>query len=129
MNAFRVIPINAKHPDDMVPSYMGDSVAHWDGDTLVVDVIGFNDKTWLIGTGTFHTDALHVTERYTRVDKDKINYDIVMEDPNVLTKPWPVHTNLMLREGTRVQEYVCAENNLDPGRYEKLLKDGVKISR
>ena len=129
MNAFRMIPLNAKHPDDMVPSYMGDSVGHWEGDTLVVDVAGFNDKTWLVGTGTFHTEALHVTERYTRVDKDQINYEATMEDPNVLTKPWVVHTNLMLREGTRVQEYVCAENNLDPGRYEKLLKDGVPFTR
>jgi len=129
MNVFRVIPINAKHPDDMESSYMGDSVGHWDGDTLVVDTIGFNDKTWLIGTGTFHTEALHVTERYTRVDKDQINYDVIMEDPNVLTKPWNYHSTIMLREGTRLREYPCAENNLDPGRYEELLKKGVKFSR
>jgi hypothetical protein len=129
MNVFRVIPLNAKHPDDIIPSYMGDSVAHWEGDTLVVDVTGFNDKTWLAGTGTFHSDALHITERYTRVDKDQINYDVIMEDPNVLTKPWTLHTTLMLREGTRLQEYTCAENNIDPERYEKLLKDGVNFNR
>jgi len=108
---------------------MGDSTGHWDGDTLVVDTTGFNDKTWLIGTGTFHTEALHVTERYTRVDKDQINYDVTMEDPGVLTKPWVIHSNLMLREGTRLQEYVCAENNLDPGHYEDLLKGGIKFTR
>ena len=129
MNVFRVIPLNAKHPDDMIPAYMGNSVAHWEGDTLVVDVIGFNDKTWLQGTGTFHSDALHVTERYTRVDKDRINYEVTMEDPQVLTKPWKLETSMMLREGTRLQEYVCAENNLDPAHYEKLLKDGVKFTR
>ena len=129
MNVFRVIPLNAKHHADLVPTYLGDSVGHWEGDTLVVDVIGFNDKTWLTGTGTFHSEALHLTERYTRVDKDQINYDVTIEDPNVLTRPWTVHSTIMLREGTRVQEYVCAENNLDPGRYEKLLKDGVKITR
>ena len=95
------------------PTYMGDSVGRWEGDTLVVDVIGFNDKGWLTGTGTFHSDALHVTERYTRVDKDQIDYVITMEDPNVLTKPWTVNTTLMLREGTRLQEYVCAENNVE----------------
>ena len=72
--------MNAKHPDDLLPSYMGDSVWHWEGDTLVVDVIGFNDKTWLAGTGTFHSEALHIIERYTRVDKDQINYDVTMED-------------------------------------------------
>jgi hypothetical protein len=129
MNVFRVIPLNAKHPDDMIPSYMGNSVARWDGDTLVVDVIGFNDKTWLSGAGTFHTDALHITERYTRVDKDQINYEVTMEDPNVLTKPWTLQSTLMLREGTRLQEYVCAENNIDPDRYEKLLKEGVDFRR
>jgi len=129
MNVFRIIPFASKHSDDLVASYMGDSIAHWEGDTLVVDVVSFNDKTWLTGTGTFHSDALHVTERYARIDKDRINYDVTMEDPNVLTNPWTIHTSLMLREGTRVQEYVCAENNLDPGRYEKLLKDGVKYTR
>ena len=129
MNVFRVIPLNAKHPDDIIPSYMGNSVGRWDGDTLVVDVTGFNDKTWLAGTGTFHSDALHVTERFTRVDKDQINYEVTMEDPNVLTKPWTLRSTLMLREGTRLEEYVCAENNIDPDRYEKLLKEGVKFTR
>jgi len=129
MSVFRVIPLNAKHPDDLIPSYMGNSVGRWEGDTLVVDVTGFNDKTWLAGTGTFHSDALHITERYTRVDKDRINYDVIMEDPKVLTKPWAMRSSFMLREGTRLQEYVCAENNLDPGRFEKLLKDGVNITR
>ncbi len=129
MHTFRVIPIDAKHPDDLVPSYMGNSVAHWEGDTLVVDVIGFNDKTWLAGTGTFHSEALHLTERYTRVDKDRIDYEVTMEDPKVLTKPWKLTSSLMLREGTRLEEYICAENNLDPARYEQLLKAGVKITR
>jgi hypothetical protein len=129
MHEHRIIPLNAKHPDDLVPAYMGDSVGHWEGDTLVVDVTGFNDKTWLVGTGTFHSDALRVTERYTRVDKDQINYDITMEDPNVLTKPWIMHTNLMLREGTRLQEYVCAENNLAPAFYERIEKNGVNFRR
>jgi hypothetical protein len=129
MNASRVIHMNEKHPDDLVPSYMGDSVGHWEGDTLVVDITGFNDKTWLVGTGTFHTDKLHVVERYTRIDKDQIKYDVTMEDPGVLTKPWVIHSNLMLREGTRVQEYICVENNLDPGHYEDLIRNGIKFTR
>ena len=129
MNVFRVIPLNEKHPDDLIPGYMGHSVGRWEGDTLVVDTIGFNGKTWLAGTGTFHTDALHTVERFTRIDKDQINYDITMEDPNVFTKPWRLTSTLMLREGTRLQEMVCAENNIDIDRYEKLLKDGVKFTR
>jgi len=129
MHTFRVISLDAPHPDDLLPSYMGNSVAHWEGDTLVVDIVGFNDKTWLAGTGTFHSEALHVVERYTRVSKDRIDYEVTMEDPNVLTKPWRLTSSLMLREGTRVQEYICAENNLDLGRYERLLEQGVDFTR
>jgi len=129
MSTFRVIPFGTEHPDDILPSNMGNSVARWDGDTLVVDVTGFNDKSWLAGTGTFHTDALHVVERYTRINKDRIDYEVTMEDPNVLTKPWVLRSSLMLREGTRLQEYVCAENNLDLDRYEKLIENGVDFTR
>jgi hypothetical protein len=128
-NVFRVIPLNATHPEDLIPAYMGTSVGRWDGDTLVVETIGFNDKTWLAGTGTFHTDALRTVERFTRIDKDQINYEVTMEDPNVFTRPWTLTSTLMLREGTRLQEMVCAENNIDPERYEKLLQDGVKFTR
>jgi hypothetical protein len=126
---FRVIPLNARHPGGIEPSYLGHSAGRWEGDTLVVDVTGFNDRTWLVGAGTFHTEALHVVERYTRVDSERIDYEAVMEDPNVLTKPWIFRTSLMLRRGTRLREYVCAENNLDAERLEKLLRDGVKFSR
>jgi hypothetical protein len=108
---------------------MGDSVGHWEGDTLVVDVTGFNDKTWLGVAGAFHSDELHITERYTRISKDRINYDVTMEDPKVFTKPWVLHNSMMLREGTRLREYVCAENNLDPAQYQELLKNGAKINR
>jgi len=125
----RFIYMNEEHPKDLDPTFMGHSVGHWEGDTLVVDVTGFNDKTWLSGTGTFHSEDLHITERYTRVDKDQINYEVTMEDPKVLTKPWTLHSTIMLREGTRLQEYVCAENNLDPGNFEKLLKGGANIPR
>jgi hypothetical protein len=129
MSTFRVIPLNAEHPDDILPSYMGNSVARWDGDTLVVDITGFNDKTWLAGTGTFHSDELHIVERYTRVSRDRIDYEVTMQDPKVLTKPWALKSSLMLREGTRLQEYICAENNLDLDRYERLLKDDVDFRR
>jgi len=129
-HAFRIIPTDGRpHPEDLEPSYLGDSVARWDGDTLVVDVTGFNDKTWLAGTGTFHSDAMHIVERYTRINQDRIDYEVTMEDPNVLTKPWVLRSSLMLREGTRLQEYVCAENNLDLDRYEKLIENGVDFTR
>ena len=130
MTIFRVIPLNARHRDDVEPTYMGDSVGHWEGDTLVVDVTNFNDKTWLGGgTGNFHSDALHITEKYTRISKDRINYTAIIEDPKVFTKPWVIESSMMLREGTRLGEYVCVENNLDPGRYEEMIKNGVKFTR
>jgi hypothetical protein len=118
----RVIPIGAKHPDDLSPSFMGDSVGRWDGNTFVVDVVGFKPGGWLTG-GLVTSDALHLTERYTRVDRDQLNYEVTIEDPKVLTKPFTQRTTLMLREGARLREYSCAENNMDPAVYEKMLKD------
>jgi len=94
----------------------------------VVDVTGFNDRTSIAGTGTFHTEALHVVERYARVDKDQINWEATVEDRNVLTKPWVLKTTMMLREGTRIEEYIC-ENNVDVDRYEQLLKEGIDFTR
>ena len=123
-HAFRIIPTDGRpHPDDHEPSYLGDSVARWDGDTLVVDVVGFNEKTWLAGTGTIHSGQLHVVERYTRDTPDSIVYDVTIEDPVVFTKPWRQQEILPLRPGERIREYECIENNLDLQRIEKLLQD------
>ena len=120
---FRVIPLNVTaHPDDLEPSFMGNSIGHWEGDTLVVDVTGFNNKGWVLAGAIFHSDALHITERYTRVDRDTINYEATIEDPKVFTKPFTSSTTLMLREGARLREYICPENNEDIERYEKLLE-------
>jgi hypothetical protein len=124
----RIVPLDGR-PHGNIRQWVGDSRGRWEGDTLVVDVVGFNDKTWVAGAGTFHSDALHVVERFTRVDKDQINYEATIEDPNVLIKPWVLRTTMMLREGTRLEEYVCAENNVDVERLEKLLKDGVNFQR
>ena len=124
-HAFRVIPTDGrKHPDDIDPSFMGDSVAHWEGDTLVVDVTGFNDKTWLGVGATLHTEALHVIERYTRVNYDTITYEVTIDDPKAFTKTWsPPPSFLSLRPGERLHEYECIENNEDIVRFEQLLKN------
>lgn len=121
-HVFRLVPIDAKHPDDLDPSYLGDSVGHWEGDTLAIDVTGFKEQ--LIGAD-IHTDAWHVIERYTRVDYNTINYEATIEDPKALTKPYKIYSKLMLRPGTRLQEYVCEENNQDPARMQQLMKDGL----
>jgi hypothetical protein len=128
-HVFRIIPLNAKHRDDVAPSYMGDSIGHWEGDTLVTDVTDFNNKTWLIGAGTIHSEALHVVERFTRLDNDTIDYDATMEDPNVFRRPWRYHVKMMRREGTRISEYECDEHNVDPERYDQLLKDETLFRR
>jgi len=120
-HVFRLIPLNENHPDDLDPSYLGDSVGHWDKDTLVVDVTGFKEQ--LVGS-KIHTDALHITERFTRVDYNTINYEATVEDPKALTRPYTIQSKYMLRPGTRLQEYVC-ENNQDPVRFEELEKKGL----
>jgi hypothetical protein len=84
--------------------------------------VGFNDKSWVLSGGIFHSEDLHVTERYTRVDHDTIQYEATIEDPKVFTQPFKTSTTLMLREGTRLREYICAENNEDVLRLEKLLE-------
>src|SRR5215212_10302136 len=118
---FRVIPLDGrKQADDIEPTYMGNPVGRWEGDTLVVDMVGFKPGLWF-GNGLVTSDALKITERYTRIDRDQLNYEAVLEDPKVLTKPYTMRATLMLREGTRLREYSCVENNLDPQRYEKLM--------
>ena len=131
-HAFRVIPTDGrKHPDDLDPSFMGDSVGRWEGDTLVVDVVGFNDKTWLgAGGATLHSDALHVVERYRRVDYDTITYDVLIEDPKVFTKSWSLTPSyLSLRPGERLREYECIADNQDILRFEELLKNPALFVR
>ena len=126
-HAFRIIPTDGRpHPDDLEPSYLGDSVARWEGDTLVVDVIGFNDKTWLAGVGTIHSEKLRVTERYRRDTYDTIIYDVTMEDPEVFTKPWHQQETFRLRPDERIREYECIEHNEDIVRWEKLLETEFK---
>jgi hypothetical protein len=88
INTFRVIPTDGRpHRTDADPSYLGDSVGHWEGDTLVIDVVGFTDMTWLAEDGKFHSDALHVIERFTR-QGNTLKYEVIVEDPKVFTRPW-----------------------------------------
>jgi hypothetical protein len=124
MGVHRIIPITAQHPDDSEPSFLGNSIGRWDGDTLVVDTVDFNEDLHAGGGGgRMHSDALHLTERFTRIDKNTIKYDVTWDDPKVLTRPDAIHSQYMLRPGTRVREYVCQENNLEPARYDELKKN------
>ena len=87
---------------------MGDSRGHWDGDTLVVDVGNINDKTWFDMAGDFHSDALHVVERYRMTGHDTIQYEATIEDAKVFTKPWTINIALHRRmDRDRLFEYAC----------------------
>src|SRR5262244_2930190 len=101
------------HPKDLEPLWMGDSIAHWDGDVLVVDTIGFNDKTWLNGQGVPHSDQLHVIERYTRPDLGHLNVEITLEDSKAFTKPHMFTRTYTLLPNWEIHEYVCNEFNVD----------------
>ncbi|HEX6997888.1 MAG TPA: hypothetical protein VF322_07065 [Gammaproteobacteria bacterium] len=110
-NLFRVVRMGARHPEDLDPTWMGHSVGRWDGDTLVVDVAGFNDKTLV--SGHRHTEAMHVVERYRRVAYDAIDYEAIVEDPAVFAEPVRYGGTLVLHPEWEIGEYVCAENNKD----------------
>ena len=118
--AWRRIPIDAnlKHPDDLVPTWMGDSVGRWEGDTFVIDTVGFNDKSWLAAKG-IHSEALHVVERYTLNDDNSLTLEVMAEDKDALQKPY--YTGAVFRRPieVRVEEYECIENNPDPGHMNK----------
>jgi hypothetical protein len=104
------------HPANWNPTWQGHSVGHWDGDTLVVDTIGFNDKTELPG-GYRHTEALHVVERFHRTDFNNLDYEATVEDPNVFEKPWTIVRGFPLRPDlTKVDEFIC-ENNHDYSKF------------
>jgi len=99
------------HPEGAINWWMGDSRGRWEGDTLVVDVTQLNDLTWLDMAGNFHSDALHVTERYTAVDADHIRYEATLEDPKVFTRPWKLNLLLYrrLEQNLQILDYVCVD--------------------
>jgi hypothetical protein len=92
-------------------SWMGQSVGRWDGDTFVIDVTGFNDQTWFDRSGNFHSEALHVVERYTMTGRDHIQYEATIEDPKVFTRPWKVSMPLYrhVNKNARLQQFKCVE--------------------
>jgi hypothetical protein len=94
-----------------VDAWMGQSYGHWDGETLVVDVTGFNDQSWFDRAGNFHSDALHVVERYTRTSPDVISYEATIEDPKVFTRPWKISMPLYRRQEKNAQllDFKCVE--------------------
>jgi len=98
-----------RHPEGALDFWLGDSRAAWEGDTLVVDVTQFNGETWLDRAGNFHSDALHVIERFTPAGPDHIDYTVTIEDPKVFTRPWTMRMVLYRHKEKNFQilEYEC----------------------
>ena len=102
------------HPRDLEPSYYGHSVGRWEMDALVVDTVGFNEKFWMDREGSPHTEKLHFTERFTRMDMNNLKYEITVDDPGAYTATWSTGFVLRWSPGQELFEYVCQDNNHAP---------------
>jgi len=109
-SANRVVHM-AKHEESPVDSWMGWSNGHWEGDTLVIEVSGFNDGSWFDRAGNYHSTSLKVTERYTLKDKDHIQYEATIEDPETYSKPWKISLPLyrLVEPNAQLLEFKCVE--------------------
>jgi len=101
------------HPRDPNPSFLGDSVGRWEGDTLVTDAVGFNEATWLDQAGHPHTEALHIVERFTRTNEATLHYQVTIDDRHAYTAPWTTSYTIPWVAGAELLEYICQENNKD----------------
>ena len=122
LHTWRIIYMDGReHPDDLVSSYYGHSVGHWEGDTLVIDTVGFNERFWMDRQGMPHTDRLHLIERLTRTNFGTMQYEMTIDDPGAYTETWK--TGFFLEwVDEELYEYICQENNqaialeMDPSR-------------
>lgn len=121
-SVYRLIYMSAKEPKHPgVDSWMGDSRGRWEGDTLVVDVIGNNDRTWFDQAGNYHSDKMRISERYTLTDADTIQYEATITDPEVFSRPWKISMPLRrIKNKQRVLEFQCqAEKEEKNGEFER----------
>ena len=111
-HSFRVIYMDGReHPEDLTPSYYGHSSGHWEGDTLVVDTVGFNEKFWIDRRVTVHTRQLRFIERFTRTNYETIEYEVTVDDPGAYTEPWTSGVYLRFEPDREMFEYICQEQN------------------
>lgn len=100
-----------EHPENLPLSYFGHSVGHWEGDTLVVDTVGYNEKSWLDYAGHMHTDQLHTIERITRPFKEVLHYEVTIDDPGAYSASWTSEWDISWNDGQELMDYICQENN------------------
>jgi hypothetical protein len=114
IHSYRQIFLDGRpHAKDPDPTWYGDSIGHWESDTLVIDTTGFNDKFWFDFAGHPHTEKLHIVERYRRPDFGHLEDEVTIDDPGAYTKPFTVYGHFPLQAGTEIMEYICNENNVD----------------
>src|ERR1700734_1035591 len=110
---WRIVNIDStgnKHPKNLKPTWLGDAVGRYEGDTLVGDVTGFNGLAWLDQAGHANSDQLHLTERYTRTDSMTLKYEVTVGDPGAYSKPWIASNTVRWRPGLELMENICQEN-------------------
>lgn len=109
VHTVREVYLNSEHLEGPIEWWMGDSRGRWDGDTLVVDVVHFNDQTWFDRAGNHHSELLHVVERYSFIDRDHLNYEVTIDDPKVFSRPWKMNLILYRHREPRFRllEYEC----------------------
>ena len=116
---FRVIYMDGRsHPATPTPNYLGHSIGKWEGDTLVIDSVGYSEDFWMNRDGLPHTSQLHLTERVTRTRFDTLNYEVTVDDPGAYTAPWTSGYTLGWSRDGELFEYVCQQNNLSPESME-----------
>jgi len=114
-HTFRTIYMDGRlHPKDLEPSYYGHSVGRWEGDALIVDSVGFNEKFWIDREGEPHTNQLHLIERFSRPNFNTLQYEVTVDDPGAYTAPWTGGFLLRWSPNTELFEYICQDNNLSP---------------
>ena len=112
-HTYRTVYMDGRtHPAHLEPSFYGHSIGWWEGDTLVVDTVGYNEEFWMDRRGVPHTDKLHTLEKFTRTNHDTIAYQMTIDDPATFTKPWNATFNLRWDKGVELFEYVCQEENI-----------------
>ena len=111
-HTFRTVYMDGRaHPVKPTPTYYGHSIGWWEGDTLVVDTIGYNESFWLDRRGLPHTNKLHTVERFTRTNQAQVRYEVMVEDTGAYTAPWKTTFNLRFENGSELFEYVCQQAN------------------
>jgi hypothetical protein len=126
-HTYRTIYMDGRsHPRHLEPSYYGHSIGWWEGDTFVVDTVGFNESFWIDRGQLPHTDKLHLVERYTRTALDTMKYELTVDDPGAYTAPFTGTSNLRWENGTELFEYVCQQANQ---AYTLMVGQGTSADR